>query len=184
MRTNEMTTLRLTPRLIAAFFAVGLLPFLSIGFLSLQKSGGALEERAFNQLAAVQAIKSNEIEKFFAERRGNMGVLVETVDTLRREAFNKLSAVQAIKKNQLEQYFQRAGDQSVAHCPQSNDGSDDCGIHQCLPRRRPQGWRTGMDFGRKTPGAGLHPPFEGRRLLRRVPDFGRGRRRVQRRQRA
>ena len=85
-----------------------MLPFLFIGFLALQKSGAALEEQAFNQLAAVQAIKAGEVEKFFAERRGDMGVLVETVATLRREAFNKLSAVQAIKKNQLEQYFQRA----------------------------------------------------------------------------
>ncbi|MBW8000828.1 MAG: methyl-accepting chemotaxis protein [Planctomycetes bacterium] len=59
-------------------------------------------------------VKKAQIEQFFAERKGDMGVLMETVNTLRKEAFAKLTAVQTIKKNQIEGYFsERLGDISV-----------------------------------------------------------------------
>ena len=97
--------LRLTPRLIAAFLAVGLMPFAVIGFVALDQSQTALEKSAFNQLVGVRDIKKGQIEKFFAERQGDMGVLMETVSTLRQNAFNTLESIRAIKKNQIEEYF-------------------------------------------------------------------------------
>ena len=67
-----------------------------------------------NQLISVRDIKKAQIENFFHERQGDMGVLVETVGTLREEAFRKLDAVQKIKSNQIEQYFEeRQGDMGV-----------------------------------------------------------------------
>ena len=97
--------MKLSTKLLVAFLAVGVIPFAVIGLTSLYKAGGALSSQSFGQLEAVRGIKKGQIEKFFEERRGDMGVLVETVSTLRREAFAKLEAVQEIKKAQLVDYI-------------------------------------------------------------------------------
>ena len=92
-------------KLIASFLGVGLIPFLILGLLTLSKSKSALEGQAFSQLESVRAIKKAQIDRFFAERKGDMGVLVETVKTLQDEAFAKLTAIREIKKNQIQDYF-------------------------------------------------------------------------------
>jgi len=106
--------LKLGTKLIAAFLIVGLLPFAVIGITSLMKSSTALSQSAFNQLNGIKEIKKTQIESFFHEREGDMGVLAETVNTLRDSAFNNLTAIRTIKKNQIEGYFsERLGDASV-----------------------------------------------------------------------
>ncbi|MBF0392618.1 MAG: methyl-accepting chemotaxis protein [Alphaproteobacteria bacterium] len=102
-----MKALRIKPKLVAAFLAVGLIPFGIAGFVAVDQAGKALDSQAFSQLESVRAIKGAQIERFFANTQNDMKVLVETLSTLRREAFAKLSAVQSIKKSQIEQYFQR-----------------------------------------------------------------------------
>lgn len=81
-----------------SFLAVGLIPFAVIGISSLMKAKTALSEGAFNRLESVREIKKTQIEQFFDERAGDMGVLVETVGTLRQEAFNKLTAYRPLKR--------------------------------------------------------------------------------------
>jgi len=108
---SSLLNLKIGSKLITAFLVIGILPFAIVSILSLNKSGTALERSAFNQLEAVRAIKKAQIESFFAERKGDMGVLVETVSTLRQEAFSKLTAVRAIKKNAIESYFQSINNQ-------------------------------------------------------------------------
>ena len=54
----------------------------------------SLSQQAFNQLTGVRAIKKAQIEAFFEERRGDMGVLVDIVETIREEAISKLVAVE------------------------------------------------------------------------------------------
>jgi len=98
--------LKIKPKLVAAFLAVGLIPFAVIGLVSINVSSSELSKSAFNQLEGVRSIKKAQIEKFFDERQGDMGVLMETVGTLRREAFQKLTAIREIKKNAIESYFQ------------------------------------------------------------------------------
>ena len=94
--------------------AVGVIPAAVIGLLALSKSGNALEKQSYNTLVGMRDVKKAQIEQFFAERQGDMGVLMETVGTLRNEAFAKLEAIQTIKKNQIEGYFgERIGDVSV-----------------------------------------------------------------------
>ena len=93
---------------------LGLTPFAVIGIISLNKPGDYLSEQAFGQLEGVRGIKKSQIESFFRERQGDMGVLMETVGTLRNEAFDRLMAVQMIKENQVESYFgERLGDAKV-----------------------------------------------------------------------
>ncbi|MBF0187976.1 MAG: methyl-accepting chemotaxis protein, partial [Magnetococcales bacterium] len=102
------------PKLIGLFMVIGLLPLILVGWFASQKASDALMKNAFNQLISVREIKKSQIERFFAERQGDMGVLVETVGTLRLEAFRKLEAIRNIKKNQIEGFFaERLGDISV-----------------------------------------------------------------------
>ncbi|MGR3317880.1 MAG: methyl-accepting chemotaxis protein [Candidatus Anammoxibacter sp.] len=97
--------MKLSTKLMVFFLIVGVIPFATIGTISLIKSSGALSRQAFNQLEGVREIKKSQIERFFGERKGDMSVLVETVATLRREAFNKLRGIHAVKKAQIEGYF-------------------------------------------------------------------------------
>ncbi|MEE9465829.1 MAG: methyl-accepting chemotaxis protein, partial [Candidatus Neomarinimicrobiota bacterium] len=104
----------ISKRLIVFFMFVGLVPLATIGILAYVQASSALNMASFNTLIAVREIKKNQIEKFFAERNGDMNVLAETVATLRLESFNKLKAVQAIKASQISGYFgERLADASV-----------------------------------------------------------------------
>jgi methyl-accepting chemotaxis protein len=102
-----MKNMKLGTKLLIAFLLVGIIPFAVTGIISLTKASNSLSQLAFNQLEGVREIKKAQIEQFFSEREGDIGVLKETVGALRLEAFNKLHAVQELKKAQLEDYFHR-----------------------------------------------------------------------------
>ncbi len=97
--------MKLSIKFVLAFLMVGLIPLVGVGVVSLWKSSNALSRQAYNQLISVREIKKSQIERFFAERRGDMGVLVETAETMAEEAFQKLEAVQTLKRANLERYF-------------------------------------------------------------------------------
>jgi len=101
-----MKQLSLGAKLIIFFLLVGLIPFGIIGITSYVKSSNALSDAAYGQLKGMRAVKKAQITQFFAERQGDMGVLIETVGTLRKEAFTKLEAIQEIKKAQFLDYFE------------------------------------------------------------------------------
>ena len=112
-----MKKMKLSAKLITLFLVVGVIPAAIIGTIALTTASKDMKDQkkvTFGTLTAVREIKKAQIEQYFAERQGDMGVLMETVGTLRQEAFAKLGAVQAIKKNQIEGYFgERLGDISV-----------------------------------------------------------------------
>ncbi|MEW5724454.1 MAG: methyl-accepting chemotaxis protein [Thermodesulfobacteriota bacterium] len=93
-------------KLVLAFLAVGIIPFAVVSIFSLLKSSEALSNQAFGQLMSMRGVKKAQVATYFAERQGDLGVLVETVGAWRREAFAKLEAVQEIKKAQLLDYFE------------------------------------------------------------------------------
>lgn len=98
-------------KLMLFFLLVGLVPFGIVGAVSLMKSGDALSSAAYGQLQGMRAVKKAQITQFFNERQGDMGVLMETVATLRKEAFSKLTAIRDIKRSQIEGFFaERMGD--------------------------------------------------------------------------
>ncbi|HIJ77994.1 MAG: methyl-accepting chemotaxis protein [Desulfobulbaceae bacterium] len=99
-----LKNMKLGTKLLLAFLGVGIIPFAIIGLTSLTKASAALSQGAFNQLTGVQAIKQAQIKQFFVERKGDMGVLMETVGTLRSEAFAKLRAIQENKKVSFKEY--------------------------------------------------------------------------------
>ncbi|MBM4054353.1 MAG: hypothetical protein FJ264_06730 [Planctomycetes bacterium] len=104
----------LTAKIILLFVLAGVIPLIAIGVLSYINSSRALERQAFNQLQGLREIKKAQIEQFFKEREGDMGVLVDTVGTLRKEAFEKLVAIREVKKAEVERYFQTISDQVVS----------------------------------------------------------------------
>lgn len=109
-----MKQMSLGVKLIIFFLMVGLIPFGLIGVISYSKSSNALSDQAYGQLQGIRAIKKAQITQFFDERHGDMGVLVETVNTFRKESTAKLQAVRDIKKNQIQEFFEdRMGDVRV-----------------------------------------------------------------------
>ncbi len=106
--------MKLSTKLIVVLLLVGILPFATMGTVSLIKSQAGLKSLAFNQLNSVQSIKKAQIETFFGEREGDIGVLQETVATLRQEAFMKLEMARDLKSGQIQSFFaERMGDAEV-----------------------------------------------------------------------
>ncbi len=100
-----MKNVSLKIKLLIFFLIVGISPFAISNLTSINKSSNALSKNAFNQLEGMRGVKKSQIETYFSEREGDMGVLSETVGTLREEAFKKLNAIQQLKKTQIERYF-------------------------------------------------------------------------------
>jgi len=96
---------KLGVRMLIAFLFIGLIPFISIGLISVVTSGDALSKQAFRHLESMREMKKAQIESFFRERQNDMAVLMETVKVLRYAAFDKLSVSQETKKAQVETFF-------------------------------------------------------------------------------
>ncbi len=87
------------------FSLVAVVPFVILGIMAVQTARQSFISSKFEQLYSIRGIKKSQIESFFKERQGDMGILIETVGTLRKEAFTKLTAIQEIKKVQLMDYM-------------------------------------------------------------------------------
>lgn len=98
----KINNIKIKPRLLTLFLLVGLIPLSIVAWYAAQSAIVALEANSFNQLQSVRGIKKAQVEKFFAERQGDIGVLKEIVNTLRLEAFSKLNAIQKNKKSAVE----------------------------------------------------------------------------------
>jgi len=107
--------MKLSTKLISTYMAVGLVPlaligaicwFVATGSLNTvsQQGSQALESASYDQIKALREIKKEQVTNYFAERKGDLQVLLNTVDQIEREAFNKLESVQQLKKSQLEQF--------------------------------------------------------------------------------
>ena len=97
--------MKLGTKLLLAFLLVGVVPFAVMALASFWQSREALSQSAYLQLVGLREIKKNQLQGFFNQSRNDLGVLLETVATLRRESFAKLQAIEEIKKAQLEDYL-------------------------------------------------------------------------------
>src|SRR6056297_1737916 len=82
-----MKNLSLKFKLITIFILVGLIPFGVIALISWNNSKNEIETQIIDKLQAVQQIKTNQLQSFFEERKGDITVLSEN-QTL-RDAFKK-----------------------------------------------------------------------------------------------
>ena len=110
---KKQKILKLKPKLIGIFLLVGLIPLIFIGIWSCSLATKALTQQAYNQLESVRGIKKAQINQFFEEREGDLGVLTETVSTLRNEAVNKMVAIRDVKQSAVERYFQTINSQII-----------------------------------------------------------------------
>ena len=104
----KLNNIKMKPKLIALFLIAGLFPILVVGLWSSKQATQSLMEQSFNQLTSVRGIKKAQIEKYFEERRGDMGVLDDTVQTLRNNAFQNLDAVHDGRTTQLQRCIELA----------------------------------------------------------------------------
>jgi methyl-accepting chemotaxis protein len=74
--------MKLKNKLLITFLAIALTPMLMIGTLTSYISSDVIEKQAFSQLIAVREIKKSQIEKYFAERKGDIEVLSGTIQKI------------------------------------------------------------------------------------------------------
>jgi len=99
--------MKLKTRLFIALLMVGIIPFAAISFISLVNSTEALSNQAFEKLEGVRDIKKSQIIDFFAERKADLGILIETAAVFKQSADQKLISSQESKKNLIEDYFRK-----------------------------------------------------------------------------
>jgi methyl-accepting chemotaxis protein len=92
-------------KFILIFVVLGLAPAATVSIISTINSSTDVTEKVYNQLTAINQIKKQAIERYFVERKGDMGVLIDIADSLQQQAFMKLSAINELKKSQLNDYF-------------------------------------------------------------------------------
>jgi len=87
------------------FIVLGLIPAIIVSVISTRNSSTDVTNKVYSQLTAINQIKKQAIESYFAERKGDMGVLINIADTMQQQAFMKLSAINELKKSQVQDYF-------------------------------------------------------------------------------
>ncbi len=103
----RLQDIKMKKKLISLFLIIGLVPLLFIGAWISYEARKSLMDKSYEQLVAVREIKKSQIIKYFAERKGDVGVLVHTVNMLTQAAFDKLETVQELKKAQLEDFLNK-----------------------------------------------------------------------------
>lgn len=71
--------MKLKKKLFLAFLAIGLIPLIILGTSSFVISESSLSQQAYNQLTSIRAIKKQQIESYFDERKGDLKMLIEGI---------------------------------------------------------------------------------------------------------
>ncbi|WP_240796818.1 methyl-accepting chemotaxis protein [Terasakiella sp. SH-1] len=64
--------MKLTPKLISAFLAIGLIPFFIVGIMMLNRANHALEDEAYAKLASVAEYKTLAIKNWLKDRKADV----------------------------------------------------------------------------------------------------------------
>ncbi|MBU1011128.1 MAG: methyl-accepting chemotaxis protein [Bacteroidetes bacterium] len=80
---KKFKDLKLGTKLIGAFLLVGIIPLAILGIMAVTSSTTALSQEAFNKLEAIRQIKKFQIERYFAERMGDIKVLANNPFTIK-----------------------------------------------------------------------------------------------------
>ncbi|MBI9089657.1 MAG: methyl-accepting chemotaxis protein [Desulfobacterium sp.] len=86
-RAIMLKHLKLGPKLLAVILAIAIFSSMAMAIPAIIKSKAALEKAAFDQLHAVETIKSNQIREFFNQRQIDLNLLAKNseVKTIYRE---------------------------------------------------------------------------------------------------
>lgn len=93
-------------KLVLWFLLLTLVPLAIVGGLAYIRAQDALQQAAFEKLAAVRDLKREEINKHFILIEDELNVLAETAENLQAGAIDEFSALQNLKVNALTNYFE------------------------------------------------------------------------------
>ncbi len=82
-----LNKIKIRSKLILLLLLVGLVPVVTVSTSSILMARSTLTDAAYENLQALHEIKRRQIETYFQERQGDMGVLVEAVSAMRIGAF-------------------------------------------------------------------------------------------------
>jgi methyl-accepting chemotaxis protein len=97
--------IKMKPKLILLFLLVGLIPLAATGWIANKLAAKSLMQASFNQMESVREIKKAQIEKYFIERQGDIGVLAEMVKTLKKSGTDLLSTDFFTKFKEMYGYY-------------------------------------------------------------------------------
>ncbi|MFA6011687.1 MAG: methyl-accepting chemotaxis protein [Desulfobacteraceae bacterium] len=97
--------IKMKPKLILLFLLVGLIPLATTGWIANKLAAKSLMQASFNQMESVREIKKAQIEKYFIERQGDIGVLAEMVKTLKKSGTDLLSTDFFTKFKEMYGYY-------------------------------------------------------------------------------
>lgn len=89
----------------------------ALGFLtaiSIERSDTALSSAQYAQLKAIREIKRNQVENYFAERKGDLAVLKETVRKMYSDGINLLMSNHQAKIDRIEAFLGMQSDENIA----------------------------------------------------------------------
>ena len=97
--------IRMAPKLIGLFLAVGLLPMMLLSWLAWNHAREDLLTEAFDQLESIREIKKEQIRNYVEERWHDLRAAASISKIMRNEAFKKLALIQNNKKHEIEHLF-------------------------------------------------------------------------------
>lgn len=105
IENGNLLNLKVRARLLVTFLIIGLLPFLVIGLLTMQKGIHAMTGQGIGHMESIRELKKSHVIDFFDERKKDLNQLLDVVEMLKREAFGKLQSVRGNKKAQVQAFF-------------------------------------------------------------------------------
>ncbi len=78
----KLADLRMRPKLVVLFVLTGILPLLIAGYYGSILASNALMEKSFNQLSAIQTIRTGQVEAIFRQRSTALRLLAGSDQTL------------------------------------------------------------------------------------------------------
>ena len=90
---SKLADLKIQPKLIILFVLTGILPLLIAGYYGSKLASTALMEASFNQLAAIQTIRTGQLESVFKQRAQNLKRLSRFLDLRHRRRGKSLQPI-------------------------------------------------------------------------------------------
>ncbi|WED22965.1 methyl-accepting chemotaxis protein [Vibrio sp. JC009] len=91
--------------LLVSLLSVGVIPALLVGLTSTYLFDNELRRQSYNQLDTVRAIKSSQLTGFYGERKGDIGVLREVINTFNSEAIRTLQETNNTREKEVAEYI-------------------------------------------------------------------------------
>ena len=105
--------IKIKPKLMTSLLLAGMIPLFVILVISYSLAKRDLTAAAKNQLNAIRAIKTTQVQRFYSDAKADMNLLIENLSTTRHAAFDKLTAVREGKKAEVTRYLQSVNDQII-----------------------------------------------------------------------